>query len=895
MRFFLSSLLLLSLLSCSNTVVDLNDDFATNPKVAPSLLKKINGGTVFTNSGEQLIKVGVLYKKQNAKRKISKSRFSLIDVEFKDLSSDEILSLSKDPDVEIIEEDQKVKVDLIFASKQIGARDAWVAGYTGDKLGGTATNIRLAVVDTGLDEDHLDFSDAGKIVLTANCYNVNTCTLNNQNDDHGHGSHVAGIVLGGGNSCVGDDFYIEFEETFPDINIGNRHFFPAQFDSNPSSGGTLKVDSTWVGNAGTKAIAGFMTEEEALEDDPVFLFDEEKPLLASGPSVSPATYADYTAYNITAQDSYIKTFVFSTYVAPSMSSLVGKSYWSRVKSTAQGWGDAFSRTAGISNDSQIVAVKALGSDGSGNISDVVRALDYVSSIAEANNIIAVNLSFSLGGGVNSEIINSIVTELVDKGVSVVVSAGNEQQGGSVIGSPGTTPYAVTVGAVNEKNEVTNYTSIGSINNDVIKPDVVAPGGSVKGINDEAYERLGIVSAKTTYNVSGNPNNYSSWWNTTQGLAVDPYTTKIGTSQAAPMVTGLIGLMASKRQGAWSFNSSELPRTIKNIICMSAFETGAREESTFFNEAPITPERAGGLKDRVEGYGRVCTQGALSAFDAVWNINSNVNSDTFTFGDEVWDQKTFIRRVTLSASKEYTFSMAVPSGTDFDMYLFSGTPDENGEPVLLASSALMNSNSRPGPERIIDFIPTTNGTYYIVAKWISGSGTTNFTLESSRTKPAEPVVISNFKINRDMRAKRISVSWDTNIATRSILQYGSTGGLEEEQLEENAYTTSHEHSFSIEYDNYYYLRALSSSSGSNEASISTAVSPVYRVSAVTQLSKDITIEDLPLVDVGGCGTIKSDHSGNPGNGNLFLVLLPIAILFFIRSRRMLNDKGLQFNK
>ena len=74
-----------------------------------------------------------------------------------------------------------------------------------------------------------------------------------------------------------------------------------------------------------------------------------------------------------------------------------------------------------------------------------------------------------------------------------------------------------------------------------------------------------------------------------------------------------------------------------------------------------------------------------------------------------------------------------------------------------------------------------------------------------------------------------------------------------------------------------------------------MSPVYRVSAVTQLSKDITIEDLPLVDVGGCGTIKSDHSGNPGNGNLFLVLLPIAILFFIRSRRMLNDKGLQFNK
>ena len=147
----------------------------------------------------------------------------------------------------------------------------------------------------------------------------------------------------------------------------------------------------------------------------------------------------------------------------------------------------------------------------------------------------------------------------------------------------------------------------------------------------------------------------------------------------------------------------------------------------------------------------------------------------------------------------------------------------------------------------------------------------------------------------MRAKKIYVSWNTNVATRSILQYGSTGGLEEEQLEENNYSTSHEYSFSIEYDNYYYLRVLSSSSGANEASISTAVSPVYRVSAVTQLSKDITIEDLPLVDVGGCGTIRNGQSGSSGNGNMFLVLLPLAVLLFIRSRRMLNDKGLQFNK
>ena len=881
-EFFLL-LLIVASFSCSNTLNDndQNDFKTTVPKISSLLLDKLNNGAVRINSEDGKFRVGVLYKKDKQVLGTKK----LVNVDFKELNSSEILILSQDEKVQFIEEDYRVKVDLIYASKQIGARDAWADGYTGETLGGTTQKIRIAVIDTGLDENHLDFSDAGKILETANCYAVSQCVVNIQDDDHGHGTHVAGIVLGGGNSSIGDDFYIEFEDPFFAVNQGTKHYFPAQFDSTPSVGGTLKADITWEGGAGSKAYSLFMTEEESIEDAPVPIVPEqEKTLTDTGPGITLGKFGNYDAVNIPAgQDCTIVPFVFSTYTT--QSALVGSKYWARVKSTAQGWGDAFSSTAGIANGSQLVAVKALGSDGAGNVSDIVRALDYIAGIAESDKIIAVNLSFSLGNGITSEIINSAVAELFELGVNVVVSAGNDQQTGATVSSPGVSPYVITVGAVNEKDELTNYSSVGNINGEVTKPDVVAPGGSIKGLDGEVYQRLGIVSAKTTYT--------DSYWNTTQGAGpVDPYALKVGTSQAAPMVAGLVGLMASKRQGSWSFNSSTLPKLFKMIICMSAFETGARESSVFYNEAPITPERAGGLKDRLEGYGRVCTQGALSAFDPIWNLTSTT-SDNFTFGDEIIDQKTFVRKVSLSSSREYTFSMTVPAGSDYDLYLFSGTPSDTGEPVLLASSALMNNASRPGPERIVDFIPSTDGDHYIVAKWISGSGVSNFTLENSRTKPTTPTVISGVRINRNMRDKTIDVFWNTNIPAKSEIQYGATGGLELTE-DDSEYKTEHSFSFPIEYDNYYYLRLISSSKGSSQASISSSTSPVYRISAVTELVKDITVEDLPLVDAGGCGSIKS-VGGSNGLGNFAVLFLPVIFLLMLRFRRKFNDKGLQLSK
>jgi subtilisin family serine protease len=70
---------------------------------------------------------------------------------------------------------------------QIGAPTAWQKA--------TGAGIKIGIVDTGIDRNHVDF--AGKIAGSVTCLgtngSANQCSGTGQ-DDHGHGSHVAGIA-----------------------------------------------------------------------------------------------------------------------------------------------------------------------------------------------------------------------------------------------------------------------------------------------------------------------------------------------------------------------------------------------------------------------------------------------------------------------------------------------------------------------------------------------------------------------------------------------------------------------------------------------------------------------------------------------------------------------------
>jgi len=110
-------------------------------------------------------------------------KFNLFPGEALQATAADIELLSKQDDVEQIWPDLPVHTCLNNSVPQISVPRVWQAGLKG-------TDIKVAIVDTGLDPDHPDF--AGRIMAGKSFVGDSFV------DDNGHGTHVAGITAGSG-------------------------------------------------------------------------------------------------------------------------------------------------------------------------------------------------------------------------------------------------------------------------------------------------------------------------------------------------------------------------------------------------------------------------------------------------------------------------------------------------------------------------------------------------------------------------------------------------------------------------------------------------------------------------------------------------------------------------
>lgn len=185
-------------------------------------------------------------------------------------------------------------------------------------------------------------------------------------------------------------------------------------------------------------------------------------------------------------------------------------------------GDGYSdkKYKGIAPKANIIGIKVLDKNGSGVSSDVIAGVQWAVDNKEKYNIKIISISLGTPPitSYHNDPLAMACAEAVNRGIIVVVSAGNDGPDKKTINSPGITPQVITVGCTDDKNtfnveddSVADFSSEGPTIDGYLKPDLVAPGVNITSLKNN---KKGYISHS-------------------------------GTSMAAPVVSGIAALIYEK--------------------------------------------------------------------------------------------------------------------------------------------------------------------------------------------------------------------------------------------------------------------------------------------------------------------------------------------------------------
>ncbi len=157
------------------------------------------------------------------------------------------------------------------------------------------------------------------------------------------------------------------------------------------------------------------------------------------------------------------------------------------------------RYRGVAPDATIYSVKVLGDDGSGKSSDVLAGMEW----AVEQKVQVINLSLGTPGPCDgTDAVSYFCDKLVrERGITVVVAAGNEGPGESTVGSPGCAREVITVGATDDLDRIANFSSRGPTKDGRTKPDVCFPGVNIVAARADSVN-LGPVRDGKYMEISG---------------------------------------------------------------------------------------------------------------------------------------------------------------------------------------------------------------------------------------------------------------------------------------------------------------------------------------------------------------------------------------------------------
>ncbi len=610
----------------------------------------------------------------------------------------------KCPNVLLVEKEAIGKSSIAYAAQQVGARTyVWNnLGLQGDP------NSSTAIVDTGIDGSHVDFSTgygdedfSKKIVGWDDEIGSTTFPV----DDNGHGSHVAGLSSGDGFSSVdaSGNAVATWGSNLESVSSSGTYFTSSMMVNKT---GTITVNVKWA-RTGTASLSALV------------LVYGDKTLTASSWTqvASVSTPSQNTFYSLTYNVTTTPSGGYDMYhLMLTMTAGTGNLYVAFTMS----WpytppSDGFSSRTGIAPQSKLVGVKVMNSLGSGTGNALINGINWIIANRVAYHITVASMSLGFTSEVTS--VDSIVVNLVNSGVTVVVAAGNGGSGSNRIYSCGSVDEVITVAAMNQFDSVAGYSSQGGTSRytgRTIKPDITSPGGS--------FLAVPLFSADSNYN--DGEGRFSE-------IQPNDSTPLQGTSMATPIISGSAQIVIQALGGfaKWNYTRTQALQP-KMILLMTATETYPNFREA--NSSLASPTLNRGAKDVHEGYGRVNLDAAVDAVLKSYGVGS-VISDTLgqppTLADiSVLGQRlAWARNVQLVSGTDYNFNLSVPAGADYDLYLYNSIGTTYGEPTIVARSTNATTG---GIEQFFVKAPST-GTFYIVVKRATentGSGT--FTLASS---------------------------------------------------------------------------------------------------------------------------------------------------------------------
>jgi serine protease len=205
--------------------------------------------------------------------------------------------------------------------------------------------------------------------------------------------------------------------------------------------------------------------------------------------------------------------------------------------------------AGVGWGLKLMPVRVLGKCG-GYDSDIMAGMKWAVGIsvpglpANANKAKVLNLSLGGSGScaasdATGSLYRGAISQVNAAGGVVVIAAGNSE--GQAVGLPGNCPGVITVAALRHVGTKVGFSSLGP------EVTVAAPGGNCINIGSGQpclYPMVSTTNAGTTTPVAGDASYTGS-------------AASVGTSFSAPIVSGVVGLMASVRPGLTSAEATQI--------------------------------------------------------------------------------------------------------------------------------------------------------------------------------------------------------------------------------------------------------------------------------------------------------------------------------------------------